>query len=260
LSVIPDNTLALRRVIRCQTAVATAAILLALAITPALSIQPVNAQAQPPNRFYGTVSINGQDQPEGTVVEAYIGNTLCGSGTVQNRNGSNIYLVDVLGSGQKPNCANDGDKVTFKISGLDANETGSYDTAAATRLDLTAAGAARTVAQPTVLAPGTGGTPAPPPPLPTSPLGTSTPAPTFTPSPDQASETPVTTPTETPTASATAPAPTATTSPTPASNTSATSTSSSTSRRPISIIVLVLLILAVALGVGALLYFRRNQL
>jgi hypothetical protein len=259
LPVIPAVKLALQRA-QFRKYVAFAGLLLAAAAIPALSIQPVNAQAQPPNRFYGTVTINGSEQPEGTVVEAYIGSTLCGSGTVQNRNGSNIYLVDVLGSGQKPNCASDGDKVTFKVAGLNANESGTYDTAAATRLDLTAAGSAQTVAQPTVLAPGSGGTPAPPPPLPTSPLGISTPAPTFTPSSDQGGETPEAAASETPTPVATqAATPTATASPTATATASTASTTASTSRRPISVIVLVLVLFAAALGVGALLYYRRNQ-
>jgi hypothetical protein len=225
-----------------------------------MSIQPVSAQAQPPNRFYGSVTINGQEQVEGTVVEAYIGNALCGSGTVQNRNGSNIYFVDVLGAGQKSDCAKDGDKVTFKVAGLDANESGSYDTAAATRLDLTATGSARAVSQPTVLAPGTGGTPAPPPPLPTSPIGTSTPPPTFTPSSDQASETPEAAPSETSTPSVTPTAtPTIPPSLTPSATAAATATAATTSRRPIAVVVLVLLVFAVAAGAGAFLYLRRDQ-
>jgi hypothetical protein len=119
----------------------------------------VSAQAQPPNRFFGSVKINGQDAPDGTVVEAYIGNTLCGSGSVQNRNNAEIYLVDVVGAGQKAGCAKDGDTVKFKVAGLDAKETGKYATAEATHLDLTASGTPHNPSEPTVLAPGQGGTP-----------------------------------------------------------------------------------------------------
>ncbi|MGI8970559.1 MAG: hypothetical protein ACR2HB_07620 [Dehalococcoidia bacterium] len=120
----------------------------------------LSAQALPPDRFFGTAKINGQEQPEGTVVEAYVNGTLCGSGTVLKRNDMVIYFVDVLGGGQKPGCAGDGDTVTFRVAGLDAAESGTYQTGTATRLDLTASGAAAQVAAPTVLPPEGGGTPA----------------------------------------------------------------------------------------------------
>jgi hypothetical protein len=231
------------------------AVLLALALP--LYAQRVAAQAQPPNRYYGTVTINGQDQPEGTVVEAYIGNTLCGSGTVDTRNGSKIYLVDVLGAGQKPNCAKDGDKVTFKIAGLDAKETGTYDTAAATHLDLTASGTARNPAQPTVLAPGAGGTPAPPPPIPTSPVGTSTPPPGVTETPEESPAAGAATETPSPEASATATL-TATASATVPAVTNGNTATTTSSRSPLGV-VLVLAILAIAAGAGALMYQRRPR-
>ena len=231
-----------------------------LGVAPLVFIRAVEAQAQPPNRFFGSVTINGQDQPEGTVVEAYIGNTLCGSGTVQSRNGATIYFVDVLGAGQKANCAKDGDKVTFKVAGLDAKETGTYDTAAATHLDLTATGTARNVTQPTVLAPGTGGTPAPPPPLPTSPVGISTPPPAGTETPpEEGSATPEASGTETATPEASA---TATETPSATATASAASSRAPTksSGPPAALwVVIMLAVLAVAAGAGALIYQRRTR-
>lgn len=215
------------------------------------------AQAQPPERFYGSVQINGQAQGDGTVVEAYIGNTLCGSGTVGNRNGSEIYFVDVLGAGQKANCGNDGDKVTFKVSGLDAKETGTYATASTARLDLSATGSARPVEQPTVLAPGTGGTPAPPP--------------TFTPAPTQASAAPAST---TPAAGETATAAPATTATAGASGTvTATQTpnvtltpvpvrvpaTKSSGPSPLIWIVIVVAVLAIGAGAAAWALQRRGR-
>lgn len=238
-----------------------AAFLLALLLVPFATARGVYAQAQPPNRFFGTAKVNDKEQPEGTVIEAYIGKTLCGSGTVQNRNGNEVYLVDVLGAGQKSGCAKDGDKVTFKIDNLDAKETGTYTTAAATRLDLTASGNARQIAQPTVLAPGTGGTPAPSPtftPAPTQPPAPATaPAATATPPPG---ETPA--PAETPTAAASV-APTATAAPTetPALTPAATAPAPvrKSSRPPIALwVVVVLAILAIGAGLAAWAYQRRN--
>jgi hypothetical protein len=180
-------------------------LLMVIALAFLVAAGSASAQAQPPNRFYGTAKVNGQDQPDGTVVEAYVGNTLCGSGTVQTRDSGPIYFLDVLGAGQKPNCAKDGDKVTFKIAGLDAKESGTYSTAAATRVDLTATGTARQIAQPTVLAPGTGGTPPPPPtftqppaPVPaTAATGAASPTPPAAETPAAQSATPAATASET---------------------------------------------------------------
>lgn len=144
------------------------------------AISGAAAQAQPPDRFYGTVTVDGKQQSVGTAVDAYVGDTLCGSGSVEDRGGNVIYFVDVLGGGQKPGCAKDGDTVTFKVAGLSAKEKGTYQTGTATRLDLTASGTPKQEATQTVLPPGGGGTPAPPPPAPsasTPAVGTSTPPP-----------------------------------------------------------------------------------
>ena len=150
---------------RQLTGVAFAALgLLSLSL---LTVSGAKAQAQPPDRFYGVVTVNGKHQPVGTVVDAYVGDTLCGAGSVQERAGNVIYFVDVLGGGQKPGCAKDGDTVTFKVSGLSAKEKGTYQTGTATHLDLTASGTPQQEATQTVLPPGGGGTPAPPPPTPT---------------------------------------------------------------------------------------------
>jgi hypothetical protein len=230
----------------------TIALLVAQALAPAALL----AQAQPPNRFFGVIKINDKEQPEGTVVEAYIGNNLCGSGKVENRNGQIIYVVDVLGAGQKQNCAKDGDTVKFKVAGLDAKETSKYQTAAATHLDLTASGTPKNIAQPTVLAPGQGGTPAPPPtftPVPTQP-------PAETPAASSAPEgggTPAAGESATPAPTETA-TPTATSSPTPF----ATAVPSATARgsrgpSPLAIVAIIVALAIIATGVGYWSYQRR---
>jgi hypothetical protein len=217
------------------------------------------AQAQPPNRFFGTAKVNGQDQPDGTVIEAYVGNTLCGSGTVQTRDAGPIYFVDVLGAGQKPNCAKDGDKVTFKIAGLDAKETGTYTTSAATRVDLTATGTARRIEQPTVLAPGTGGTPAAPPSFtpapnlapPAASATVAAPTPSASGTPTTSSATPEATAAEAATETATE-----TPTPSPVANAPAQSRNSSGGTSPI---VWVGIIAVVLIGAGAAAWVYQRQ-
>lgn len=229
----------------------------------------VEAQAQPPNRFYGSAKVNGQDQSEGTVVEAYVGNTLCGSGTVQARDGGPIYFLDVLGAGQKPNCAKDGDKVSFKIAGLDAKESGTYTTASATRLDLTANGTARQIEQPTVLAPGTGGTPPPPPTftaVPTTAVPTLPPAPVSTaPATATANTTASPAPSGSETPTAAAGTPTVATSETPTETPSPASTPEppetplkSTGGPPAALWVVIVAIVLIGAGVAAWLVQRRR--
>lgn len=222
-----------------------------------VGIASLFAQALPPNRFYGSVTINGAVQPEGTVVEAYVAATLCGAGTIANRNGSDVYLVDVLGSGAKQGCANDGDTVRFQVAGLNAKESGTYQTGVATRLDLTATGTARQVALPTVLPPGGGGTPAPPPsvvpaaPTPAAAEATLPPATAAAAPPSATTAVPAATATPLSVGSATA---TATETATPVAITTSSTSSGIPSRIWIGIIVVVLLLIG---GVGAWIYHLR---
>jgi len=215
--------------------------------------------------------INGKDAADGTVVEAYIGNTLCGTGTVQNRNNAEIYLVDVVGAGQKPGCGKDGDTVTFKVAGLDAKETGKYATAAATHLDLTASGTARNQAAPTVLAPGQGG-------VPLTPIATPNPteqaAPAETPAaPAAPAATPAAPPNETATAApAAAGTAAASATPSPAASETATPTETATpslvspeaspaprSSGPSPLIwIIPVVVLVIAAAVALLIYQRRG--
>ncbi len=238
--------------------------LLALASTLLLSVLPTLAYAQalPPNRFYGSAKINGNDAPEGTVVEAYIGNTLCGSGTVQSRNNTEQYFVDALSGTQKPGCAKDGDTVKFKVAGLDAKETGKYATAAATNLNLTASGTPHNSAPPTVLAPGQGGTPLTPlaTPAPTeAPTVPATPAATVAATGTAAaaaSETPAASATATPQGSATA---TATATATPSLVSPAARPAPKRSGTPAWVWIIPIAVLVLAALVALAIYWRRQQ-
>ncbi|MGH2598304.1 MAG: hypothetical protein ACRDJ9_02840 [Dehalococcoidia bacterium] len=164
----------------------------------------VAAQA-PPTRVFGAVTVNGEPPPPGTVVEAFVGGMPCGQGEVRDL-GDPIgigFVVDVDADAFNPGCGNDGETITFKVGGLDAPETATFQTGAFVQRDLTTAGA-----------------PASPPPAQESP----SPAPA-TPSPS-----PVATPTSTPTATpAASPSPSPSPSPTEAGTPEASPTGTATS-------------------------------
>src|SRR5262245_4758279 len=61
------------------------------AATAAPTARPASAPS-PPNRFFGTVTLNGQRAAAGTAVTAAIGSATCGSGTVS---ATGTYTVDV---------------------------------------------------------------------------------------------------------------------------------------------------------------------
>jgi hypothetical protein len=100
------------------------------------------AQATPPTRVFGSVTVDGQTPPLGTTVEAFIGTQRCGTGEVREL-GDPIgvgFLVDVDSNTFNPGCGNDGDTITFVVGGVPAAETATFQTGAFVRQDLTAAG------------------------------------------------------------------------------------------------------------------------
>ncbi|MCW7077494.1 MAG: Ig-like domain-containing protein [Candidatus Syntrophoarchaeum sp.] len=98
----------------------TAWALILLSILLALSGMMVVSADGPspiPNQFYGTVTINGDPAPAGTIISAYIDGELRGSleiGTAGNY-GYDLNYLSVAG--------NDSDTITFRICGVLANET-----------------------------------------------------------------------------------------------------------------------------------------
>ena len=79
------------------------------------------AQQFPPNRFFGTVTVNGQAASTGTTVTAKIGDTDCGTTTVTS--GGN-YVIDVPGVTINPNCGRNGQStVTFQVGSQTAAQT-----------------------------------------------------------------------------------------------------------------------------------------
>jgi len=131
-----------------------------LATSGALGAHTVSAESPPapPARFVGSVMIDGQPATAGTIVEARIGNTTCGSDSVFMASGEARYALDspALDPGATPNCGVDGAAVSFFVGGKKANETGSWKNYQLNILNLT-------VTTPTPAASGTpSATPRPP--------------------------------------------------------------------------------------------------
>ena len=124
----------------------------ALGVSSALAESPPN----PPSRFVGKVTVNGAPATAGTTIEAVIGTTTCGLGSVFMAGSEARYVVDspALDPGANPNCGTDGAVVTFRVAGSLANETGSWKNYQLNPVNLTVGGA--TVVTPTATVPPTG--------------------------------------------------------------------------------------------------------
>lgn len=134
-----------RRRRRGVRAVERTAVLL-LVVIAATSMAPGLVAQGPPARFFGTVSVDGATPPQGTVVQAYIGDRLCGEGTVRQL-GAEIpvgYVVDVKSSAQQEGCGEDGNTVKLKVGGRDAPQSDTYVTGGFIRVDLSLSGAVQT--------------------------------------------------------------------------------------------------------------------
>jgi hypothetical protein len=88
----------------------------------------------PPNRFYGSATLDGRPAADGAAVVALVGTTSCGTGQVS----GGQYVVDVASAFTRPGCGTDGGRVTFRVGTAPATQTGTFQTGAFTQLNLTA--------------------------------------------------------------------------------------------------------------------------
>src|SRR5581483_5448582 len=95
------------------------------------------AQPGPPNRFYGSLKIDGNDAPVGTVVTALVNGKECGTRTTDV---AGQYWVDVASSGQTSGCGEPGGAVTFRAGSRMAAETAQWAGGVFSKLDLTVSG------------------------------------------------------------------------------------------------------------------------
>jgi hypothetical protein len=103
---------------------------LLLAASGGLNATDVAAQSPPtpPARFVGSVVIDGQPAAEGTLIEARVGSTTCGTDQVIMSGSEARYSVDVsaLDPAGSPNCGTEGAVVTFYIGGKLADQSGTW--------------------------------------------------------------------------------------------------------------------------------------
>ncbi len=134
----------------------------ALLGSSAFVANPVLAQSppEPPSRFAGSVTIDGQPAPVGTPIEARVGASSCGVAAVFHQGGEARYVVDVAGAATQPGCGTPGATVTFVVGGQIAPQTGSWRNYELVQLDL-----ALTSASPTPSATQAAVTPTPRPPV-----------------------------------------------------------------------------------------------
>jgi len=144
---------------------------LVLGFSGVFSAGTVEAQSPPtpPARFAGSVTVDGQPVPAGTVIVALVGAATCGTTSTFTEAGVARYVLDVpaLEPNNAANCGTDGAAVYFFISALKANETGSWRNFDLNQLNLTAT----TPVSPTPTTPA-GGTPVATPKPPTTGQGT----------------------------------------------------------------------------------------
>jgi hypothetical protein len=178
---------------------------MAMLIVPMVWLPHAAATQTPPTRVFGTVTVDGRPAPAGTVVQAFIGEQQCGEGQVRRISDTLPlgYVVDVVSATQTQGCGTDGDRITFRVGGRQATETGEFRTGAFLRLDLSVSGQ---IATPT---------PGPTPP----PFGTAT-----APAGGAATATATTMPGGSPTAAPSAATATATAAPSPTTTQTATAT------------------------------------
>jgi len=113
-------------------------IVLAVAIAGTTSMASADGIPERPNQFYGTITLNGNDAPAGTIVRAYVGDAYVGDelrGSVvaatSGSYGFDMNYLSVQGT--------DGEVITFTVAGAPAAETIMWDADSGPReLDLTA--------------------------------------------------------------------------------------------------------------------------
>jgi hypothetical protein len=93
------------------------------------------AQATPPFRVFGNVTIDGTPAPAGTLVEAVVNGASCGS----DRLVGSMFIIDVLTATAKDWCATPGSQISFRIGGVPAKESREYIIGGFLRQDLTRA-------------------------------------------------------------------------------------------------------------------------
>jgi MYXO-CTERM domain-containing protein len=112
-----------------------------------LLLSRASAQFSPPSTVFGSISDSGGNVEPGVTVEAYIGDTLCGTKGKTEFTGEGsarvtVYVVDVVSDSQTPGCGkqNAQQQIRIKVGDRFADQTATWDPGPV-RLDVTFGGA-----------------------------------------------------------------------------------------------------------------------
>ncbi len=142
---------------RCIKAASIVVILVCLGVAS----RTLLAQGNPPNRFYGSLTLDGSPAPAGTRVRAFIADKDCTPQREPFQAPVGQYAVEVAHANQIPGCGTDGAQISFRVNDRATVPLGTFQTGQFTRLDLTITGAGAPAATATVAAAPAAATPAP---------------------------------------------------------------------------------------------------
>jgi hypothetical protein len=92
-----------------------------------------------PSSFWGTVTINGANVPDGTVVTAWAGNTQLASDVTRTINGASVYTFDILADDPNTTAkdgAVHGEQITFKMGALPTSNSAMWQSGMSVNVDL----------------------------------------------------------------------------------------------------------------------------
>ena len=100
-----------------------------------------------PSSLYGTIKLDGEDVPDGTLIQALINDQVYASVSTQTYQGDSVYAIDVPGddtSTQEVEGGVEGDVIYFKLNGLLVDQTATWHSGTNQELDLSAISQAAT--------------------------------------------------------------------------------------------------------------------
>lgn len=90
-----------------------------------------------PSRFHGSVTVNGEPAPDGTLIEAVIRGIVCGAGTAEDgRYALSVRAGGGEGDDYQKGCGGGGDEVSFRFGDLVAEQKGTFAGLTIQKLDL----------------------------------------------------------------------------------------------------------------------------
>jgi hypothetical protein len=116
--------------------------IISLLVLFALLVNFGTASAVPPlpSSFYGKVSLNGSNLPEGTVIEAIINDKMISESQTLIYSGDSVFAIDINGDDPSTGVVEGGkenDVIRFRVGGLMAKETGTWHSGTNVELNLT---------------------------------------------------------------------------------------------------------------------------